>query len=80
MLVAIIISLCVLALAFLVKYMAMEVIEDMNIFLIVAGCFLLIYVTAAIGLQFLVPQVDGPARLASLYEGVHIFARTPNGF
>jgi len=74
------ISLLVLILAFVVKYMATEVIEDMNIFLIVAGCFLLVYVTAAIALQFIVPPVDGPARIASLFEFSAVLSASPNGF
>jgi len=81
MILAIVISLAVLALAFLLKYMATEVIEDMNIFMIVAGCFLLIYVSAAIFLQFLVPSVNGPARLASFIDGVSVSASgKSNGF
>ncbi len=79
MILAIVISLAVLALAFLLKYMATEVIEDMNIFMIVAGCFLLIYVSAAIFLQFLVPSVNGPARLASFINGVSASGKS-NGF
>lgn len=78
MILGIVISLVVLALAYLLKYMATEVIEDMNIFLIVAGCFLLIYVSAAILLQFIVPSVDGPARLASFFE-FNVSAQS-NGF
>ena len=79
MILGIVISLFVLAMAYLLKYLATEVIEDMNIFLIVTGCFLLIYVSAAIALQFLVPQVDGPARLASLFE-FSITSASSNGF
>lgn len=77
---AILISLFVLGLAYLLKYLATEVIEDMNIFLIVTGCFLLIYVTAAITMQFLVPQVDGPSRLASIFEFTVSASSKSNGF
>lgn len=81
MILAIIISLVILALAFVLKYTATEVIEDMNVFMIVAGCFLLIYVSAAIFLQFLVPSVDGPARLASFFDGISVSASgRSNGF
>ncbi len=81
MLFAIVLSLFVLALAFLLKYLATEVIEDMNIFMIVSGVFLLIYVSAAILLQFIVPDVNGPARLASFFDGMNVTASTKsNGF
>jgi hypothetical protein len=78
MILAIVISLIVLAGAFLLKYLATEVIEEMNVFMIVAGCFILVYVTAAIFLQFLVPGVSGQAKIASFFPAV--MAGSSSGF
>lgn len=79
MILAIVISLAILAGAFVLKYLATEVIEEMNTFLIISGCFLLVYVTAAIFLSFLVPNVKGEARIASFFSTA-VAAGPRNGF
>ncbi|GEM_PF-5599788 len=54
---AIVVALAVLGLAFLLKYMTSDVVEDQRLFLWLAGIFILLYVLAAWAIGSLNPSI-----------------------
>lgn len=53
---AVVIALVLLAVAYFIYKVVAEVIEDEHVFLIICGGFLIVLITAAFGLHYLIPK------------------------